>query len=97
MQNKEEILKILNNLKKELIREFKVKEIGIFGSYAMDKQEDFSDIDVLVEFEKDADLFNFVGLSIFLEENLKKKVDLVSKKALREEIKDNILTQVIYT
>lgn len=52
-------------------------------------------LDVLVEFEKEADLFDFVGLSIFLEEKLGRKVDVVPRDAVRPELKDIILREAV--
>jgi len=97
MLSKKEILKLLTNLKIELKDKYKVKELGLFGSYASETQKDVSDIDLLVEFEEGADLFDFIGLSLFLEEKFKCKVDVVPRNALREELKDSILKTVIYS
>lgn len=94
MKNKTEFIKRLRDLKEVLKKRYKVKEIGIFGSIIRDEQKESSDIDILVDFEDNADLFDFVGLSLFLEEALHKKVDLVSRRALREEIKGAILKEV---
>ena len=94
--NKEEILSILKNLKSEIKTKYKVKNLGLFGSYVKKEQKETSDIDILVEFEEDADLFHLIGLSLFLEENFNIKVDVVSKSALKKELRDNILQEVIY-
>jgi len=96
MKNKDEILKTLEKLREEIRRKYKVKAIGVFGSIIRDEQKETSDIDVLVDFEDDADLFDLVGLSLFLEEKLKQKVDVVSKRALREEIRDTVLKETAY-
>ncbi len=96
MDNKEKILKILKNFKPELKNRFKVKNLGLFGSYVNEKQTETSDIDILVEFDVDADLFHYVGVCLFLEEKLNKKVDVVSLSALREELKGIILNEVSY-
>ena len=97
MLSKKEILKILANLKSELKNRYKVKQLGLFGSYASEENKEISDIDILVDFEEGADLFNFTGLALFLEEKLNCKVDVVPKNALREELKDGILKSVIYS
>ena len=94
--NKEEILSILKNLKSEIKTKYRVKNLGLFGSYVKKEQKETSDIDILVEFEEDADLFHLTGLSLFLEENFNIKVDVVSKSALRKELRENILQEVIY-
>lgn len=91
---KEDILQRLKDLKPELRRRYKVKEIGLFGSFVHGLQREDSDIDVLVEFEGKADLFDLVGLGLFLEEKLQRKVDVVPKRALRKEIRDIVLKEV---
>ncbi len=48
-----------------------------------------------MEFDKDADLFDFVGLSIFLEERLGRKVDVVPRDAVRPELKELILKEAV--
>jgi len=96
MKNKEEILSALEELKEEIRRKYKVREIGVFGSIIRGEQKETSDIDVLVDFEDGADLFDLVGLGVFLEEQLDRKVDVVSRGALREEIKERVLKEVAY-
>ena len=60
------------------------------------KQKANSDIDFLVEFEEDADLFHLVGLSRYLEEIFNTRVDVISKSSLKEDLKKHILEEVIY-
>ena len=56
-----------------------------------------SDIDILVEFERGHKTFdNYMELKFFLEGILHLKVDLVLKNAIREEIKENILSEATY-
>jgi len=93
---RERILNTLKRLKEDLNTNFRVKTIGLFGSYVKNEQKNTSDIDFLVEFEEDADLFHLVSLSRYLEEVFKSKVDVVSKPAIKEEIKQRILEEVIY-
>ena len=94
--NKEDILIKLKNLKEEIKTNYKVKTIGLFGSYVNNKQKDTSDIDFLVEFEDDADLFHFIGLSRYLEKIFSTKVDVISKPSLKEDLKQHILQEVVY-
>jgi len=96
MKTLEEITKLLTRYKQELKERFKVKEIGIFGSSIRGEQTQTSDLDLLVDFKDEADLFDLIGLGLFLEEQLHQKVDVVPKRALREEIKDTILKEVVY-
>ena len=92
----EDIFTIIENLKGQADRKYKAEIKGIFGSYVRGDQTSESDIDVLVEFHRDADLFDFVGLSQFLEERLGHKVDVVPLSSLREEIRDYVMSEVVY-
>ncbi len=92
-KNIEEVLK---QHKKELAEKYKVKEIGVFGSYVRGEQKKRSDVDILVEFEEVPDLFKFLELERYLEMLLGAKVDLVEKSALRPQLKDAILSEVVY-
>ena len=94
MKNKEDIIKIIKNLHDEM-KKYKVCEIGVFGSAVRGEQKLSSDIDVLVDFEENADLFDLVGLGLFLEERLGTKVDVIPKKALRKELRDTVLKEVV--
>jgi len=91
------IVKMLRLHDTDVRERFKIKEIGVFGSYARGEQREDSDIDVLVEFEKGYKTFdNYMELKFFLEEILTSKIDLVIKTAIRDEIKQNILSEVTY-
>ena len=94
----EEIREILARHREELKERFRVKEIGIFGSYVRGEEKEGSDLDVLVEFEEDAklSLLDVVGLEIALSDLLGVKVDLVEKKNLKPHIGERILKEVIY-
>lgn len=70
---------ILRTLRKhdEELKRFSVRRIGLFGSYARNRQRRHSDIDLLVEFEKPT-YDNFYGLSVFLERLFRKKVEILT-------------------
>ena len=95
-KSKEQILDTLKSIKDDLNKRYRIKNIGLFGSYVNNKQKDTSDIDFLVEFEEDADLFHLVGLSRYLEEIFNTRVDVISKPSLKEDLKQHILEEVIY-
>ena len=92
---KEEILKTLKVLKPELQTGYKVKAIGLFGSFIRGEQSQTSDIDILVEFEAPIGLFKFLEREEYLEARLGRKVDLVSRKALKPRIGRYILQEVL--
>ena len=91
-----QINKKLKKYLPEIKKKYKVKSLGIFGSYVRNKQKKGSDIDILVEFSETPGLFKFVELAFFLEELLGLKVDLVTKEALRPIMKKNILNEAVY-
>ena len=94
MDNKE-LKKKLKKLKPILEKNYKVKTIGLFGSFAKNKANEDSDVDILVQFSEDIG-WEFVDLKQFLEENLEREVDLVTVEALKPELKEEILRDVIY-
>ncbi len=91
----EEVLNFIKEHKKFLEERYKVKEMGIFGSFVRGEQEESSDIDILVEFEEVPDLLKFIELERYLEEILRIKVDLVRKSAIRPELKEIILKEMV--
>ncbi|MEX2568700.1 MAG: nucleotidyltransferase family protein [Cyclobacteriaceae bacterium] len=95
MITKAEILSKLTEMKPILYRDYAVKEIGLFGSYADNTNNENSDIDLLIELEKPIG-WRFFTLELFLEEVFDKKVDLVTKNGLKKEIKDQILKKVSF-
>lgn len=96
MKPKKVILDKLIEEQSLLKKEYKVKTIGIFGSYARDEQTETSDIDVLVEFESPIGFFKFIKLEDYLSEKLGIKVDLVTPDALKPLIKSNIMEETVY-
>ena len=91
----DEILQRLGELKPEIFRRFRVKSIQLFGSNIRGEQTADSDVDVLVEFEEEADLFDLSGLTIYLEEELGRKVDVVPSRALRKELQSSVYNEAI--
>ncbi|MBI2542155.1 nucleotidyltransferase family protein [Candidatus Woesearchaeota archaeon] len=95
MKKLKQIQSVLASSKAELRKKYNVRELGIFGSYAMGQQKKASDVDILVRFNPNATLFDFVGLGNYLEEKLKIKVDLVSERGMRQELKSSIVKDVV--
>ncbi|NBY29748.1 MAG: nucleotidyltransferase [Sphingobacteriia bacterium] len=90
-----EINERLKAIKPELESRFKVSSIGYFGSFANGTQNPQSDLDLLVEFSQPVG-WNFFTLENYLEHLLGLKVDLVTRNSLKDQIKDSILSQVLY-
>ncbi len=82
----------LKALKPVLSSTFYVDRIGYFGSFARNEQTEDSDIDIIVSLNKPLG-WAFFDLQYLLEKELNRKVDLVSIKALKEQLKDSILKE----
>jgi len=95
MITKNDILLKLKELKPTLHKDFAVKEIGLFGSFSDETNSDESDIDLLVELEKPIG-WKFFSLELYLEKIFNRKIDLVTKNALKEQIKESILSKINY-
>lgn len=89
------IREILQENKDELGRTYKVKSLGLFGSYVKGEEVDGSDIDILVEFHENPGLLEFIALEYHLSDLTGIKVDLVMKDALKPAIGERILREVV--
>jgi len=90
-----DLLMRLRALKPMVAARYRAREIGLFGSSVRGESHSASDIDVLVDFEEGADLFDLVGLALFLEDELGRRVDVVPKRALRVELRESVLGEVL--
>ena len=93
MNTQIEIETKLKELKPILDQRYFVERIGYFGSYSRNEQKKDSDIDILVSFRKPLG-WEFFDLQDLLEKELQLKVDLVSEKALKEQLRQIILNSV---
>lgn len=91
----EEVKGILKQHMGELRKKYKVRKMGIFGSYLRGTQRKGSDIDILVDFSEPVG-WEFVDLALYLEDKLGMKVDLVTPGALKEQIKKGVLEEVVF-
>lgn len=96
MRKIDKVKKILTEHRDELRREYKIIEMGIFGSYIRGEQKKKSDIDILVKFDEPVSLLGWVGAENYLTDLLGIKVDLVPKEDVRPELKKRILKEVVY-
>lgn len=94
--NKEEIRKKIASQLPLLRQKYKVKRLGIFGSVVRNQQRKESDLDMLVEFTSPIGFFDFIRLENFLTKALNQRVDLISKKAIKPAIKNDVLKETIY-
>ena len=93
--NVEELIRVIREHLPDLRERYGVESLGIFGSYVRGEQREDSDLNVLVEFFRTPDLFEFVALKHELSDILGINVDLVMKDALKPRIGKRILQEVI--
>ena len=91
----EDVDKTIAREKDEIRRRYKAEVKGIFGSYARGDFRADSDLDLLVDFDDGASLLDLVGLGQYLEGVLGCKVDVVSRRSLREELLSSVLNDMI--
>ena len=77
------------------MKEKGIKRAGIFGSYARGEYNKKSDIDILIETPSNFSLLDFVGLKLELEKMLKRKVDLVDYRVIKERLRERILKEEV--
>ncbi|MBI5001474.1 MAG: nucleotidyltransferase family protein [Euryarchaeota archaeon] len=78
-----------------LAKRYKVRRIGVFGSWANSRARQNSDVDVLVELSEPIGL-ELMALKEYLEKALGREVDLVTVKALKPAMRKGILAEVVY-
>lgn len=96
MKTLENIKRGLQAQKPDLVARYKIKEIGIFGSYVRGQQQAKSDLDILVDFDEYPSLLEFVEMEQELSDVLGIKVDLVMKSGLKPRLGQRILREVVY-
>lgn len=76
-------------------RKNKIRTVKVFGSVARGEAESDSDLDLLVEFEEDGNLFDLIRFKQSVEDLLQIKVDVVTEKSVHRLLKDKILSEAI--
>lgn len=98
MNKKNEILNYLAENKTDFRKKYKIIKIGLFGSYAVNRSSDMSDIDLIVEFEPDTEML--FEKKMILKELLKRRfavdVDICREKYIKKYYREQILKSVIY-
>ena len=81
---------------REQLQKMGVKSLQLFGSVARDEAGPDSDVDFLVEFNQPVGLFEFIEVRLYLEDILGCSVDMGTQDALREHLREPVLTDLIY-
>lgn len=95
MTTQQNILSVLRSVKPELERKYRVSRLALFGSYSRNAANENSDVDLMVEFHQPPGIL-FIDLADELEEILDRKVDLVSRRAVKPSYFEHIQPQLIY-
>ena len=95
MEQLSEIKQVLQQLKPELSKRFHVQSLGLFGSVVRDDFSPTSDIDIIVDFNQPVGI-EFIDLADYIEQRLQKKVDLVSRKGVKDKYFKAIEQEIVY-
>jgi uncharacterized protein len=80
---------------REILKTLGVKTLDLFGSVARDEARPDSDVDLLVEFAIEATLFDLFRVQHYLEDILGCNVDLGTKSALRQHLREPVLQEAV--
>ena len=91
----DELIQLLQSQQPHFTDKYDVVAFGVFGSRIHGDHTADSDLDILVEFSTPPTLFQFIRLQDELSALLDLPVDLVMKSALKPQISEQILAEVI--
>ena len=80
---------------REMLARYGVASLYVFGSVAQGRVTPQSDIDLLVDFSRPIGLVGFVELQQQLGEVLGRRVDLVTRAALKPQMQARILREAV--
>lgn len=92
---RDEVLETLRTRKQTLIDRFGVVSLALFGSFARDEASATSDLDLLVRFDGPVTSLAYFGVQFYIEDLLGRRVDLVTDKALRAEMRPYVEREAI--
>lgn len=94
--NRKRALELLAQSKPILAAQYGVTDLALFGSTARDAARSESDLDVLVAFDGPATSERYFGVLFYLEDIVGGKIDLVTEKALRPELRPYIEKEAVH-
>lgn len=99
MLTKDEILKHLSESSEYLLAEYGVQKIGLFGSFAIGRAGEHSDIDLVIDFDRPIGL-KFIELIDYLERLLGRRVDVLTPAGIngirRSSVAKSIVESIVY-
>ncbi len=90
-----EVLETLRAHRPTLAERFGVVELALFGSFARDEASDESDVDILVRFDTPPNWRNYFGAQFYLEDLLKRPVELATRDDLRAEMRPQVEREAV--
>ena len=84
---RDEVLQTLHQHYPKLVENYGITSLTLFGSVARDEATGTSDVDVLVDFGAPPTFDQYMGLKIFLEDLFQRRVDVVTRRALKERVR----------
>ena len=91
------ILSFLKENKDFFQREFHISKLGLFGSYARGDADEESDIDILIDFDDEADIFEAkLMIKELIQRQFNREADICREKYLKPYVRDEILREAIY-
>jgi uncharacterized protein len=96
--NSQYIINKIKEKKEFLEKKYYISEIGLFGSTSRGENTEKSDIDLLISFDEDKkiSIFDLVNIQNYLKDLLGREVDIVHKKMIRKNLRDQILKETIF-
>jgi uncharacterized protein len=94
--NRAVVLQQLASSKAELARRYGVTRLALFGSIVRESARPDSDVDILVSFDGPATSSRYFGVQFFLEDLIGRRVDLVTDKALRPELRPHVEREAVH-
>ena len=93
--NRAEVLEVLTRIKPDLAERFGVVQLWLFGSTVCNEAKPDSDLDIIVSFDGPATSRRYFGVQFHLEDVLGHPVDLVTEKALRQELRPFVQEEAV--
>ena len=96
MKTRQDVISKLREKKADLVRQYGVRQLALFGSYARNEQKESSDIDVIVEFEKPISGLRFVSLAEAIEAAIGLPADVVPSDGIKPRYLDFVGKDLVY-
>lgn len=96
MKTLQEIKQLLAQHKPMLVKKYHISRLGIFGSYVRGEQHAASDLDVLIDYDDAPTLLTLIELEYYLSDVMGMKVDLVTTKGIKRQLRERIFNEVDY-